>query len=81
MIPQPFTIEPSESYSKDDIDEFVAILGQIVKEAYEEPKKLKDAPHKSSVHHIDHDVLDDPAKWAITWRAYKKKYNGYFQRK
>jgi len=81
LIPQPFTIEPSESYSKDDIDEFVAILGQIVKEAYEEPKKLKDAPHKSSVHHIDHDVLDDPAKWAITWRAYKKKYNGYFQRK
>jgi len=80
LIPQPFTIEPSESYSKDDIDEFVAILGQIVKEAYEEPKKLKDAPHKSSVHHIDHDVLDDPAKWAITWRAYKKKYNGYFQR-
>lgn len=81
LIPQPFTIEPSESYSKDDIDEFVAILAQIVKEAYEEPKKLKDAPHKSSVHHIDHDVLDDPAKWAITWRAYKKKYNGYFQRK
>lgn len=81
LIPQPFTIEPSESYSKDDIDEFVAILGQIVKEAYEEPKKLKDAPHKSSVHQINHDVLDDPAKWAITWRAYKKKYNGYFQRK
>ncbi|MBA7571177.1 hypothetical protein ES695_15420 [Candidatus Atribacteria bacterium 1244-E10-H5-B2] len=81
LIPEPFTIEPSESYSKDDIDEFIAILGQIVKEAYEEPEKFKDVPYKSSIHHIDHDVFDDPSKWAITWRAYKKKYNGYFQPK
>ena len=81
LIPEPFTIEPSESYSKDDIDEFIAILGQIVKEAYEEPEKFKNAPYKSSVHHIHHDVLDDPIKWAITWRAYKKKYDGHFQHK
>jgi len=81
LIPEPFTIEPSESYSKDDIDEFIAILRQIVKEAYEDPKKVKNAPYKSSIHHIDHDVFDNPSKWAITWRAYKKKYNGYFQPK
>jgi len=81
LIPEPFTIEPSESYSKDDIDEFVAILGQIVKEAYESPEKVKNAPHKSSVHRISYDVLDAPSKWAITWRAYRKKYKGYFQHK
>jgi len=81
LIPEPFTIEPSESYSKDDIDEFVAILGQIVKEAYESPEKVKNAPYKSSVHRISYDVLDAPSKWAITWRAYRKKYKGYFQHK
>jgi glycine dehydrogenase subunit 2 len=74
IVPQPFTIEPTESYSKDELDEYLAGLEHVVREAYEEPEKLKGAPYNSVVHKIDHSTLDDPKKWAITWRSYLKKH-------
>jgi len=74
IVPEPFTIEPTESYSKDEIDEYLAGLEKIVGEAYEDPDKVKNAPYNSVVHKIDHSTLDDPEKWAITWRAYIKKH-------
>jgi glycine dehydrogenase subunit 2 len=81
IVPEPFTIEPTESYSKDELDEYLAVLERIVEEAYTDPEILKHAPHKSVIHHIDHDYLEDPARWAITWRMYKKRFDGYFQPK
>jgi len=81
VIPEPFTIEPSESYSKEDLDEYLGIMKQISRECYEEPEVIGDAPHSSTVHLIDHEYLDDPDRWAITWREYTKKYTGYFQRR
>ncbi len=74
IVPQPFTIEPTESYSKEEIDEYLAGLKKIAEEAYEDPEKVKRAPYNSVVHRIDNSTLDDPEKWAITWRAYQKKH-------
>ena len=74
VVPQPFTIEPTESYSKDELDEYLEGLRKIVEEAYENPERVKNAPYNSVVHKIDHSTLDDPEKWAITWRAYLKKH-------
>ncbi len=73
IVPQPFTIEPTESYSKDEIDEYISALNEVAKEAYENPEKVKNSPHNSVVHKIDNSTLDNPEKWAITWRAYLKK--------
>ena len=74
IVPQPFTIEPTESYSKSEIDEYIIGLRNVVKEAYENPEKIKSAPHNSVVHKIIKNTLDDPEKWAITWRSYLKKH-------
>jgi len=73
IVPQPFTLEPTESYSKAEIDEYIAGLKKVVEEAYENPEIVKTAPHRSVVHKINTDSLNDPARWAITWRAYLKK--------
>ncbi len=73
IVPQPFTLEPTEAYSKAEMDEYLAGLRRVVKEAHENPELVKSAPHRSVVHKIDHEPLDNPAKWAITWRAYLKK--------
>lgn len=78
VIPEPFTIEPSESYSKHDLDVYCGILESIARECYEEPEVIKAAPLNSTVHHISHDYFDDPDKWALSWRNYKQKYDGYF---
>jgi glycine dehydrogenase subunit 2 len=74
IVPEPFTIEPTESYSKAELDEYLAALEKVVGEAYDEPLFVKGAPYRSVVHRIDHGWFDDPSQWAITWRAYQKKH-------
>jgi len=73
IVKQPFTIEPTEAYSKQEMDEYLAGLRQVVEEAYESPETLKTAPHNSVTRRPGHDTLDDPEKWAMTWRAYQSK--------
>jgi glycine dehydrogenase subunit 2 len=73
VVPEPCTLEPTESFSKDDIDEYAAILAHVAHEAYTNPELVKTAPHNSTIHTIDHRSLDDPSQWAITWRAYLRK--------
>jgi len=80
VVPEPMTLEPTESYSKEELDEYIAILEHIAREAYEDPETVKSAPHRSTVGKMaDHSYFDDPRKWAMTWRAYLRKYTGYFQ--
>ena len=76
IVPEPFTLEPTESYSKAELDEYIAGLAKVSQEAYENPEMVKNAPHNSVVHKIDTSWLDDPEKWAVTWRAYLKKHKG-----
>ena len=73
IIPEPFTPEPVESYSKDDIDEFVDAYRQIAEEAYTTPQVVKEAPHHAAFgSRIQEDGLTEWKKFATTWRAYIK---------
>lgn len=72
-IAEPITLEPTETPSKDDLDEYIATLSQIFMEAYETPEIIKNAPHRSVCHQIDGSGVDDPDQWCITWRSYLKK--------
>ncbi len=73
-IDEPMTLEPTETPSKADLDEYIAILSHVIREAYENPEVFKEAPHRSVSHRVDESGMDDPAKWAITWRLYQQKY-------
>ncbi|MGW0481205.1 aminomethyl-transferring glycine dehydrogenase subunit GcvPB [Nonomuraea sp. NPDC003214] len=74
VVPEPFTLEPTESYSKEDLDEYAAILAHVASEARSDPAFVKEAPYNQTVHKIDMTSLDDPAEWAPTWRAYVRKH-------
>jgi glycine dehydrogenase subunit 2 len=73
VVPEPFLPEPCETYSREDIDYWVAIIDHICKEAYEKPELVTKAPHSQPITRIDTQVLNDPQKWALTWRAYLRK--------
>jgi glycine dehydrogenase subunit 2 len=75
VVPEPCTLEPTESYSKAELDEYLAILGHIADEAYQNPDRVKTAPHNSTIHRMNHAPLDDPQQWAITWKAFRRKIN------
>lgn len=75
VIPEPMTLEPCETYSKDDIDEYVAVVQRISDEAYSNPEIIKTAPHNSSsFQRNDVESLDDPEKWATTWKGFLRKH-------
>lgn len=76
VVPEPMTLEPTESYSRTDLDEYAAILAEVAREAYEEPETVRTAPHRSTVHRTRQDTFDDPRTWAVTWRAYRRKVLG-----
>jgi len=73
VVPEPFTPEPCETYSKADIDYWAAILRRVCNEAYTDPDIVNKAPHNSFVAKINAAPLDDPEKWAMTWRTYVRK--------
>ena len=73
IVPEPVTIEPTEAYSQKDLDEFVQILQHISDEAYNTPDIVANAPHNCPVSQINESGLDNPNKWATSWRGYKRK--------
>jgi glycine dehydrogenase subunit 2 len=73
IIPEPFTPEPNETYSKDEIDEYVEIFKKISEEAYENPELVKNAPHNAPISYLNQPIIDDPKDLIVTWRVYKKK--------
>jgi glycine dehydrogenase subunit 2 len=75
VVPEPFTLEPCETFSKDDLDEYAAVFARMAKEAYDDPEFVKQAPYRCAAHkNKDPREFDDPGRWATTWKAYQKKH-------
>jgi glycine dehydrogenase subunit 2 len=74
IIPEPMTLEPADSYSRADLDEYAEIIAEISREAYENPEAVLNSPENSTVHQMDPAPHDDPERWALTWRAYQRKH-------
>ncbi|MBT3178995.1 MAG: aminomethyl-transferring glycine dehydrogenase subunit GcvPB [Desulfobacula sp.] len=53
VVDSAFMVEPTETESKEDIDQFISAVKAIAKEAQENPEKLKKAPHKTKVTRLD----------------------------
>jgi glycine dehydrogenase subunit 2 len=76
IVPEPFTPEAGELWSKEDIDQWIAVLARISEEAYADPELVRTAPHNQAIAQVKGAALDDPAAWAMTWRAYLRKHRG-----
>jgi glycine dehydrogenase subunit 2 len=73
LIPEPMTLEPADSYNKDDIDEYVAVLQEAAREAYEEPELYKRLPPFHAVcHRPQWPMVEKAEDNACTWRLYNK---------
>lgn len=74
IVPEPFTPEPPESTTKEDLDRFAEVFEQVSHEAYTNPQIVKKAPYNCAIAKIDASPSKDPKKWALTWRAYLRKH-------
>lgn len=73
IVPHPFTPEAGEMWSREDVDYWINVLAHVCNEAYENPEIIRAAPHNQSIGKLDGSGLDDPERWAMTWRAWKRK--------
>ena len=53
LVSECLLIEPTETESKETLDAFVAAMAQILREASEEPERLRRAPHTLPVRRLD----------------------------
>ncbi len=53
IIHEALMIEPTETESKETLDEFIEAMNQIAREAKEDPQMLKEAPHRTAVSRPD----------------------------
>ena len=53
IVPEALMIEPTETESKETLDQFVADLEQIAEEARTRPELLHEAPHNAPVRRLD----------------------------
>ena len=75
VVPEPFTPEPCETYSKADLDEWAAVIKKAVDEAYADPQFVLDSPHEQPIDQMRRtEAFEDADQWAFTWRKYKRKF-------
>lgn len=53
VVPGAMMIEPTETENKDDLDQFIAVLRDVVREACEDGEKLRQAPTRTKVRRLD----------------------------
>ena len=76
FIPEPFTPEAGEMWSIEDMDYWIDVVAAICEEARTDPELVKSAPHNQPIHRLLGSGLDDPDRWATTWRAHLRKNGG-----
>ena len=74
IVPQPFTPEAGEMWSREDIDRWIDVLAHVLEEAYRDPEIARGAPYNQVIGKLSADELDDPAVWATTWAAWQRKH-------
>ncbi len=67
LVPECLLIEPTETESKGTLDAFVTAMAQILREAEEDPERVKTAPHSTPVRRLD-DVRA-AKRLDLTWSA------------
>jgi glycine dehydrogenase subunit 2 len=73
LVPEPITPEPGELWSREDIDTWIDVLEAVIREAHEDPDTVRSAPHRQAIHQVNAAGVDDPTRWATTWRAHVRK--------
>lgn len=80
IVPEPFTPEAGEMWPREDIDYWIDVLAHICEEARTQPEIVKSAPHNQVISQLDEAALNDPRRWATTWRAHLRKNDPHLRK-
>ncbi len=69
LVPECLLIEPTETESKETLDQFIAVMQTIYTEMRQQPEKIKQAPHTMPVKRLDD--VKAAKELNITWQPEK----------
>ena len=75
IVPEALMIEPTESESKEELDEMIAIYERIAQEAKTTPDLVKTAPHTTAVRKLDEYSAAHPKTLTLSWRVHQQTQN------
>ncbi len=76
IIDEAFMIEPTESETRRELDNFAKVMSEIIDESYNEPPKVLGAPQNTSVSRINEAKASHPKTMCLSWRMYKRTNRG-----
>jgi len=69
IVDEALMIEPTETVSKQDLDEAAEAFSKISTEAYSTPDIVRSAPNSTAVSRIDEARASHPKTMKLTWRS------------
>ncbi|MDJ0273236.1 MAG: aminomethyl-transferring glycine dehydrogenase subunit GcvPB [Candidatus Caldarchaeum sp.] len=75
IVEEAFMVEPTETESKETLDNFYEVLSKVVQECYESPELVKSAPHNTAVGRINEAKASHPIHLTLSMRMKKRKQN------
>lgn len=70
IVHEALMIEPTESESREDLDRFIETMIAIKKECYENPDRVREAPHNTAVSRLDE--VKAARNLILNWKMFKK---------
>jgi len=68
IVEEALMVEPTETESKEDLDNFINAMTRISEEAYENPKAVLEAPQNTTVARVDDVKASHPKSMCLAWR-------------
>ena len=73
IVDEALMIEPTETFEKEALDNFIEAMHKISEEAYANPANVLKAPHNTTVSRLDEVKASHPRTMALSWRMYQKR--------
>jgi glycine dehydrogenase subunit 2 len=73
IVEEALMIEPTETFSKEELDRFIKALSEIAEQAYNDPDIIRRSPQHTATSRLDEVRAAHPRTMALTWRMYQKR--------
>lgn len=74
IVPEALMVEPTETETKEELDRFIAAMGEIAEEARSDPEKLRAAPTATAIGRLDE--VKASREPILSWKMYRKMAKG-----
>ena len=72
IVEEALMIEPTETFSKEELDRFINALREISEQAYANPAMVLKSPQHTATSRLDEVRAAHPRTMALSWRMYQQ---------